>query len=169
MTTYLSKERLLSALESDIAALAGAGGSVRDRAEAYARVKRAIDAGEFDIEGPELARPQFDEPATQQDPLELAADRIEGSSAVTDIVRGLAVGDVVSVQTILYRRADEHEKQATIIRERRAMMTEALQGLLSPEAKEEAPMERELGEPFRQSSSPLRPGDYITRNDRYGR
>lgn len=138
MTAFLNTELLLSTLVSRIRAM-NTNPTGNTPASVLEDLHAEIHRGEYDVDKSDDARDDsdLDELAVPvQDPLEAAADRIIGSSGFLDTVREIPVGDVVSVQTILYRRADEHEKQAAVIRERRAQMTEALQGLLSPEKRE---------------------------------
>lgn len=155
MTTILNAELLLSTLASRIRELNHAPGN-NTAASVLEDLSIEIRRGEYEVEAPQVNHFAFspsvnpiilkpdadpDELAVpMQDPLEAAADRILGSSVFLDTVREIPVGDVVSVQTILYRRASEHEKQVAVILQRRAQVEEAVQGLLSPE--ESAPMER---------------------------
>lgn len=141
--TTIDKNRLLAALEDRIAELATnttwdpALVAPGERAHELSGLVRAIHNGNYDV-NTENTDDVTDGPA--QDPLEAAADRILSAPKFMDTVRELPVGDVVSVQTILWRRADEHEKQAAIIRERRAQTEEAVQGLLTAEQPARAPM-----------------------------
>lgn len=143
MTTYLNKQHLLDELEVRIADLSMVGSpSVNHEIAAeLSRLKRGLDAGNFDIEAVSVFNQHVAPPAdvattAQQDPLEAAADRIIGDGKLTAAVRDLPVGDVVSVETILWRRASEHEQHAVMIRDRLTQMREVMQGLLSAEQQE---------------------------------
>lgn len=144
MTDYLTgvnKELLLDTLTSRIRAMNTAPEG-HTAASVLEDLREEIRRGEYD---------ESDEPvaavAAEQDPLDAAADRIIATPKLLDAVRELPVGDVRSVVEILSRRADEHEKQSAIVRERRAQVEEAVQGLLVANGEADPDDERAQDDP----------------------
>ncbi len=132
MTTQIDKQQLQSYLEERIAELDTTdnihGGQ---KAVELAGLLRAVNRGDFDVKDSEIRL------IGQRDPLETVADRLLAGNLV-ETMRSLAVGDVVSVQDILQRRADEAERFGKELHETRARVVETLQELLTRDRIENA-------------------------------
>lgn len=136
MTTYLTKTALQQYLEDRIAELIELDRQSHDAlheqamASELSSLLRLIGDGAFTVN-------ESDNADQQQDPLEEAADRVLNGN-LAETVRNLAVGDVVSVSTILYRRAGEAEVLAKELYHARNIFDEKVRQVMDPEVKSES-------------------------------